>query len=651
MICPYCKEEIADGAIKCKHCGSIISAKSGAGSGERSEKDWMVTLLLCLFLGVHRFYVGKIGTGILYLCTLAGLGIWYIVDLIMIITGKFKDGKGLLITKDGAAPGATAQFCEHVQSRNPRNLRWLFFSTDGRLPRAPYITAMLALAVIEIIAMFFAGAIFNFPGVLAGAILASCITLILGFAPTIKRLHDRDKNEKWIWLFCGPMIISILLLVSGLVLKGSLHTIDPVVTMYWFVRYHNASIIDIAVLAWVIWFIAFLCCLPGTAGCNPWCAQKSAFTLSALGAVYQRNKKLVLGILGGVIVIIALLVLIPVLKGADYAKMDVEAQAKLINELNTNIYESLKNSIWQGRRVTPEIARELVQYSLEDMRRIPEESTKERQVRTIRLWTKNNVSGTSDSVRIKFAYAAENNTAVSVEFLGETDDDEVLEVSESDFELGLDRRDGAGAVIKKFRGKVKQLRIPDTLQNMPVRVIGEGAFRENRYITSVVVPKSVTEIGAEAFYGCPKLTTVELPDALAKIGNKAFMHSAIEKITLPPNTLEFGAEVFSRCANLKQVVIPEGITQIPPDSFAGCGSLEEVKLPAAIRLIGPGAFENCSALGKITLPESVAQIQFPATLSWGTGSANFYGSAFAGCSRLSLPSQAALQRVGYTGGF
>jgi TM2 domain-containing membrane protein YozV len=63
----------------------------------KSDKSNVVALLLCFFLGcfgIHRFYVGKVGTGILQLVTLGGLGIWALIDLILIILQKFEDGEG-----------------------------------------------------------------------------------------------------------------------------------------------------------------------------------------------------------------------------------------------------------------------------------------------------------------------------------------------------------------------------------------------------------------------------------------------------------------------------------------------------------------------------------------------------------------------------
>lgn len=66
-----------------------------------SSKSRLAALLLCIFLGylgIHRFYVGKVGTGILYLLTGGVFGIGAIYDLIMIICGGYKDKYGARLT-------------------------------------------------------------------------------------------------------------------------------------------------------------------------------------------------------------------------------------------------------------------------------------------------------------------------------------------------------------------------------------------------------------------------------------------------------------------------------------------------------------------------------------------------------------------------
>ena len=67
---------------------------------QKSKQDFIATLLFCIFLGalgIHRFYAGKIGTGILMLITFGGFGIWLVIDFIMIVVGQFKDKEGLYI--------------------------------------------------------------------------------------------------------------------------------------------------------------------------------------------------------------------------------------------------------------------------------------------------------------------------------------------------------------------------------------------------------------------------------------------------------------------------------------------------------------------------------------------------------------------------
>ncbi|MGC5172852.1 TM2 domain-containing protein [Microbacterium sp. DT81.1] len=70
------------------------------GAEQVSPKSWLATLLLSIFLGelgIDRFYLGKVGTGILKLLTLGGFGIWWLIDVILVIAGAMRDKRGLLV--------------------------------------------------------------------------------------------------------------------------------------------------------------------------------------------------------------------------------------------------------------------------------------------------------------------------------------------------------------------------------------------------------------------------------------------------------------------------------------------------------------------------------------------------------------------------
>lgn len=102
MYCSNCGAYVNDNAVVCVRCGCAINrpGTQKACDPNKSNKDWLVCLLLCVllgYLGVHRFYVGKIGTGIAQILTCGGCGIWTIIDLVMIITGKFTDEDGKII--------------------------------------------------------------------------------------------------------------------------------------------------------------------------------------------------------------------------------------------------------------------------------------------------------------------------------------------------------------------------------------------------------------------------------------------------------------------------------------------------------------------------------------------------------------------------
>jgi hypothetical protein len=102
QTCERCGGLMPSDAIFCAQCGDRVDparVRSRSGDYEQvSERSRLIALLLCLFLGyvgVHRFYVGKIGTGLLWLLTGGLFGIGYVVDAILIAVGSFRDRDGL----------------------------------------------------------------------------------------------------------------------------------------------------------------------------------------------------------------------------------------------------------------------------------------------------------------------------------------------------------------------------------------------------------------------------------------------------------------------------------------------------------------------------------------------------------------------------
>lgn len=95
VFCRECGKPIRAKAEICPACG--VRQAQPIGSAPEGAKDWLTTLLIAIFLGAiggHRFYTGSYGIGIVQLLTLGGCGIWTIIDIIMILTGSYRDKDG-----------------------------------------------------------------------------------------------------------------------------------------------------------------------------------------------------------------------------------------------------------------------------------------------------------------------------------------------------------------------------------------------------------------------------------------------------------------------------------------------------------------------------------------------------------------------------
>lgn len=144
----------------------------------------------------------------------------------------------------------------------------------------------------------------------------------------------------------------------------------------------------------------------------------------------------------------------------------------------------------------------------------------------------------------------------------------------------------------KFTGKIKStaasVSIPPSITvdgiTYHVTAIADSAFKDDKTITKVTIPKNVTTIGKNAFSGCTKLKTVIIGSDVTSIGASAFKNcKALTKITLPSKTTKIGANAFNGCTKLKTITIKsKKMTSktISKNAFKGISTKTTIKVPS-----------------------------------------------------------------------
>lgn len=155
-----------------------------------------------------------------------------------------------------------------------------------------------------------------------------------------------------------------------------------------------------------------------------------------------------------------------------------------------------------------------------------------------------------------------------------------------------------------FSSRLLSVSLPATLDRL-----GNDAFVESRNLTSVVFGNNITEIGANAFNGCP-LEQIELPEGLVRIGNGAFWGSHVKNIQFPATLEYIGRNAFQDNYALQQISFqgnPSALKVIDGEAFHYCRNLQNVLLPTRLEEIGDWAFSEC-AFTEVKIPSSVKHI-------------------------------------------
>jgi len=159
---------------------------------------------------------------------------------------------------------------------------------------------------------------------------------------------------------------------------------------------------------------------------------------------------------------------------------------------------------------------------------------------------------------------------------------------------------------------IKILKIPSAVKygrdTYTVTTIGYEAFK-NCYMTSVIIPGTVTSIGDNAFDSCDDLASVTIPKSVTNIGEFAFVRCySLTSVTIPEAVTSLETGAFEDCSSLTSVTIPKTVTSIGSQAFKGCNSLTSVIIPNAVTSIGHHAFFECKELAGIIIGSSVREI-------------------------------------------
>lgn len=243
--------------------------------------------------------------------------------------------------------------------------------------------------------------------------------------------------------------------------------------------------------------------------------------------------------------------------------------------------------------------------------------------------------------------ASEEETAAEESATDE--DDGYLTTKDGNYKYSVKASEESGeeyVVLEEYLGNDESVIIPEEIDGIIVKEIGDYAFNEKEFIKSINISKNIEDLGDYTFYGSTAITEfkvdeeneiykadengaivgkdglayfaypcgknpteITVPDGTVAIKSSAFaVCTELKTVNLPESLEYIGSFCFAECESLDNVVIPEGVTSIEKYTFSGCKSLKNITLPDTLTVIGDAAFFECEAMTEFNFPASLMEI-------------------------------------------
>ncbi|MBQ9950568.1 MAG: leucine-rich repeat protein [Clostridia bacterium] len=162
---------------------------------------------------------------------------------------------------------------------------------------------------------------------------------------------------------------------------------------------------------------------------------------------------------------------------------------------------------------------------------------------------------------------------------------------------------GTTVTITGYTGTDTAVYIPEEIDGVSVTAIGRSAFRRNKAIEKVYIPKTVTVIDKEGFEECTGLKHVTFSEGLQAINDYAFSGcTSLQNVNLPTTLISTARASFGNCDSFTEITFHDGFAKLERYTFDGCDNLVKVNLPDTVTDIGERAFKDCVSLKEFDYP-------------------------------------------------